>query len=86
VTLSFTTQGWDSYCAWRTDARTLKRIHQLIADIERNGNSGIGQPERLSGDWSGWWSRHIDEKNRLIYRLTERGIEIAQCGGRYADR
>jgi len=84
--LSFTQEGWETYLSWRTDARTLRHIHKLIADIQRNGNTGIGKPERLREDWSGWWSRQIDEKNRLIYRLTNDGIEIAQCRGHYGDK
>jgi len=84
--LSFTDEGWRSYQQWLGDARALRQVHKLIADITRNGHDGIGQPERLGGDWSGWWSRRIDKKNRLIYRLTDDGVEIAQCGGHYDDR
>ena len=65
------------------DKKTLKQINNLIADIERNGYDGIGKPKPLQGDLSGWWSRRIDEKNRLVYRLIENdAVEILQCKGR----
>jgi len=85
MNLLFTDQGWRSYQQWTGNARALKQIHKLIADILRNGHDGIGKPEPLAGDWSGWWSRRIDEKNRIVYRITDHGIEIAQCGGHYGD-
>jgi toxin YoeB len=49
----------------------------------RNGNEGIGKPEPLTENFSDWWSRRIDSKNRLIYRIVENHIEILQCGGHY---
>ena len=67
--------------------KTLKQINKLIADIERNGYKGIGKPEPLRGNLAGWWSRHIDEKNRLVYRLIgDEAIEILQCRGHYGDK
>jgi toxin YoeB len=62
---------------------TLKRINQLIRDIERGGYEGIGKPEPLRGDLSGWWSRRIDDANRLVYRIQDEKIEIIQCKGHY---
>ncbi len=59
---------------------------QIIQDIVRNGNEGIGKPEALSGDLSGWWSRRIDELNRLVYRIVDGRIEIIQCRGHYTDK
>ncbi|MDR2253162.1 MAG: Txe/YoeB family addiction module toxin [Bifidobacteriaceae bacterium] len=85
MTLSFTDEGWAGYLSWTGDARALKRIHRLIADIQRNGKRGIGKPEPLTGDWSGWWSRRIDDQHRLVYRETASGVEIAQCRGHYGD-
>lgn len=72
---------------WRTeDKRTLKKINQLIKDIIRCGNAGIGHPEQLKGDLAGFWSREIDEKNRLVYRiLGNERIEIYQCKGHYSE-
>ncbi|MDR0272205.1 MAG: Txe/YoeB family addiction module toxin [Clostridiales bacterium] len=64
------------------DKRTLKKINKLIADIIRNGNTGIGHPEPLKNDLTGKWSREIDEKNRLVYAISnENRIEIYHCKG-----
>ena len=83
--ICFTETGWKDYGYWeRQDKKTLKQINKLIADIQRNGYDGIGKPEPLRGDLSGWWSRRIDEKNRLVYRLIEEeAVEISQCRGHY---
>ncbi len=80
--------AWADYLYWQTqDKKTLKRINQLIKDIERNGNDGIGKPEPLKGDLSGFWSRRIDDGNRLVYLLDGSGrIQIAQCKGHYNDK
>ena len=80
-------EAWEEYVYWQTqDKRTLKKINSLVKDIERNGYEGIGNPEPLKHEWSGYWSRTIDEKNRLIYRIDEDTIEIAICGGHYGDK
>ena len=86
--LSFTLDGWDEYTAWQTeDKRTLKKINELIKDILRNGHEGIGHPEPLKGRLSGFWSRTIDEKNRLTYKIHDNGIiVIAHCNGHYDDK
>lgn len=81
-------RSWDEYLAWQSeDRKTLRRINDLIKDIERNGcMKGIGKPERLTHNLSGWYSRRIDEKNRLVYRLTDDGaLEISQCKNHYDD-
>jgi toxin YoeB len=76
--------AWEDYIYWqRQDKKTAKRINQLLKDIERNGNTGIGKPEPLKENLSGWWSRRIDETNRLVYRIRRDAIEIAQCRGHY---
>ncbi len=81
----FTDNGWADYVYWETeDRKTLKRINLLLNDIERNGNSGIGKPEPLIGNLSGYWSRRIDDVNRLIYKIDEDNIYILAC--RYQDR
>jgi toxin YoeB len=83
----WTEQGWEDYVYWQTqDKKTLKRINELLKDIDRNGNQGIGKPEPLKGNLSGWWSRRIDEKNRLIYRIKADAVEILQCGEHYEDK
>jgi toxin YoeB len=86
--INFTETGWHDYTYWEgQDKKTLKKINSLIDDIERNGYDGIGKPESLSGDLSGWWSRQIDEKNRLVYRLVgNEAVEISQCRGHYSDK
>ena len=85
--IDFGTQGWNDYLYWQTqNPKTLKKINQLINDIARNGYDGIGKPEALKGDLNGWWSRRIDEKNRLVYRLVgDDTVEISQCKGHYDD-
>ena len=86
--INFTETGWQDYVYWENqDKKTLKQINNLIADIQRNGYDGIGKPEPLRGDSAGWWSRHIDEKNRLVYRLVNNdAVEISQCKGHYDDK
>jgi len=79
-------EAWEAYLYWQTqDKKTLKRINQLIQDIERNGHKGIGKPEALSGNLAGYWSRRIDETNRLVYRIRDGQIDIAQCRTHYGD-
>jgi toxin YoeB len=81
----FSDVGWDDYVYWQTqDKKTLRRINALLQDIERNGNQGIGNPELLKG-LSGYWSRRINEKGRLIYKIAEGEILIAQCRTHYGD-
>lgn len=79
--------AWDDYLYWQTqDKKTLKRINLLLKDIDRNGNTGLGKPEALKGDLQGYWSRRIDEKNRLVYRINDNRIEILQCRTHYGDK
>lgn len=79
--------AWEEYLYWQSqDKRTLKRINQILKDIERNSYEGIGKPELLSGNLSGFWSRRIDSKNRIVYRIKDNKIEIAQCGSHYKDK
>ena len=79
--------AWEDYVYWQTqDRKTLKRINALLKDVDRNGYSGIGKPEPLKGDLAGWWSRRIDEANRIVYRIHEGRIEIIQCGSHYRDQ
>lgn len=79
--------AWEDYLYWQTqDKKTLKRINLLLRDIERNGNSGLGKPEPLRGNFQGYWSRRIDDSNRLVYRIKENRIEILQCRSHYGDK
>jgi toxin YoeB len=78
--------AWADYLYWQgEDRKTLRRINALIEDAERNGYSGIGKPEPLRGDLAGWWSRRIDESNRLVYRIKDGRLEIIQCRTHYGD-
>jgi toxin YoeB len=82
----FSQMAWEEYQLLQSDRRLVKRVNQSIADILRGGNSGIGKPEQLSGDLVGFWSRRIDERHRLVYRLVDDSVEVAQCHGHYSDR
>ena len=79
--------AWEDYIDSQTqDKKTLKRINQLLNDIDRNGYKGIGKPEPLKGNMNGYWSRRIDETNRLVYRIHDNKIEILQCRSHYGDK
>ena len=83
----FSDEAWEDFEYWtKQDRKTLKRILQLLQDIDRNGYEGIGKPEALKGDLSGFWSRRIDDCNRLVYRISNGQIEISQCGSHYRDK
>ena len=85
MNITFTKTGWSDYQWWmqNADKKSLKRLFQLFDDILRNGYSGIGKPEPLKGDLSGWWSRRIDAEHRIVYRIKNDAIEIIQCKGHY---
>jgi toxin YoeB len=86
MTKSWHDKAWDDYLYWQAqDRKTIKRVNELVKDIERNGYKGIGKPEPLKGDLSGWWSRRIDDENRLVYRITGNAIEISQRKGHYNE-
>ena len=77
-------EAWEDCLVWQMqDKKTLRRINLLIKDAERNPYTGLGKPEPLRGDLSGFWSRRIDEKNRLVYRFSSDFLEIASCKGHY---
>ena len=78
-------RAWNEYCAWQQeDRKTLRRINDLLKDIKRSPFQGIGKPEPLKENLSGWWSRRIDEKNRIVYRaIDEETIAIASCRRHY---
>ena len=82
----WTDRAWEDYLYWQTqDRKTLRRVNELIRDIERNPYSGTGQPEALRGNLSGQWSRRIDKFNRLVYRIQDEAVVILQCRGHYGD-
>ncbi len=82
----FQEKGWEQYLYWQTaDKKTLRRINDLIKDIQRNPREGIGKPEQLRHDLSGFWSRRIDAKNRIVYQIREDSVVIATCRHHYSD-
>ncbi|MCL1988663.1 MAG: Txe/YoeB family addiction module toxin [Firmicutes bacterium] len=84
--VNFEGGSWEDYVYWQNqDERTVDKINALIKDILHNGNDGIGNPKLY--DLSGKWSRHIDEKNRLIYQILPNDeITIYRCKGHYSDK
>ena len=84
---AWTDEAWEDFEYWlKQDKKTLKRILLLLKDIDRNGNEGIGTPERLSGDLSAYWRRRIDDANRIVYRIDVEVLKIVQCGSHYQDK
>lgn len=82
--ITFAEAGWDDYLYWQAeDQKILERLNTLIKDCKRNPFVGIGKPEPLRGNWSGWWSRRITEEHRLVYRVQEGTLLIAQCRFHY---
>ena len=82
----FTVNGWLDYLYWQQeDKKTLRRINSLIRDIEKNGNKGMGKPEPLLGDMKGFYSRRINDRNRLIYSVDSENICILACRYHYDD-
>ena len=80
-------RAWEDYCYWQSmDKKTLKRINQLLKDIQRNPIDGIGKPEALKEDLSGWWSRRIDDTNRLIYTIDGPLITVLHCRSHYDNK
>jgi toxin YoeB len=83
-TLAWTQEAWADYVYWQTqDRKTLKRINALIADTLRTPFEGIGKPEPLRENLSGFWSRRIDQANRLVYAVDAEQVTILSC--RYHD-
>lgn len=78
--LAWTDEAWASYLYWQTqDKKTLKRINRLIQDTQRSPFEGIGKPEALKENLSGFWSRRIDDTHRLVYALDDRYITVISC-------
>lgn len=76
--------AWNDYLTWqKQDRRTLKRIHQLLQSIERNGFNCLGKPEPLRHGYAGWWSVRIDATNRLVFKIEDGILKIAACRGHY---
>ena len=85
--ITFSESGFEDYKYWMNeDRKTLKRINALIDDIIRNGNNGIGKPEALKNNYAGFYSRRIDDKNRLVYRIEGEIILIIACRTHFQDK
>lgn len=82
--IRFVPDAWESCLYWHDqDRKTLKRLNSLITAAARDPFTGIGKPEPLRGDLSGYWSRRIDESNRLVYRATDADLVIIACRFHY---
>jgi toxin YoeB len=84
LNVMWTAEAWDDYVYWQgQDKKTLKRINQLIKDMQRTPFEGIGKPEPLKENLTGFWSRRIDETNRLVYEVTSAQLNIVSCRYHY---
>ncbi|HNP27362.1 MAG TPA: Txe/YoeB family addiction module toxin [Nitrosomonas sp.] len=82
--LSWAEKAWEDYLYWQqTDKTVLKRINTLIKDIKREPFDGLGDPEPLKHNWSGYWSRRINREHRLVYRVKDGSLIIVQCRYHY---
>ncbi|WP_018866579.1 MULTISPECIES: Txe/YoeB family addiction module toxin [unclassified Thioalkalivibrio] len=82
--LCWTDEAWTDYLYWqRQDKKTLKRINKLIEDVRRSPFEGIGKPEALKENLAGFWSRRIDDTNRLVYAVEDSSITIISCRYHY---
>lgn len=80
----FSDLAWEEYLYWQlNDRKLLKKINDLLKDIERNGNEGLGKPEPLRHELDGLWSRRISPEHRLIYKFDEENIYILKCKTHY---
>jgi toxin YoeB len=80
----FSKNAWEDYTSWlQIDKKMLRKINDLIKDIQRNPHSGIGKPEPLKYDLAGYWSRRIDQEHRLVYQVIDNDIRIISCKYHY---
>lgn len=87
--LVWTVEAWDDYSFWqKTDMRMVEKINEIIKNAKRTPFAGLGKPEPLKGDLSGFWSRRITGEHRFVYRVSgradEQRLEIIQCRFHYA--
>ena len=83
----FHEKGFEDFLYWQAnDKKIFKKINDLLKDIDRNGYHCKGKPEKLTGNYAGFWSVRIDKKNRLIFRINDGMIEIAECKDHYGDK
>ncbi len=82
--LVFSERAWEDYLYWqKTDKKVLRRVNILIKEVKRDPFSGIGKPEPLKHALSGYWSRRIDESNRMVYKISSDSLLIAQLRYHY---
>ena len=82
--LAWAEEAWEDYLYWQdTDKKVLKRINLLVKDKQRDSSQGLGSPEALKHNWSGYWSRRIDREHRLVNTIKQETIFIAQCRYHY---
>jgi len=82
--LSWAEKGWEDYLYWQaTDKKVVKRINCLVKEIKRDPFKGMGDPEPLRHNWSGYWSRRIDREHRLVYKVIDGSLIVAQCRYHY---
>lgn len=82
--LIFSESAWDDYLYWqKTDRKIVKRIHLLVKEIMRRPFDGIGKPEPLKHALSGYWSRRINDEHRIVYKVDENSLFIAQLRYHY---
>ena len=81
--VSFTREGWEDYTSWADERSILKRINRMIEEAARDPAVGIGKPERLSQNLSGYWSRRITDEHRLVYRLRDEELIVVQARYHY---
>jgi len=80
----FSENGWADYISWQSDdKKILRKINEIIKDIQRHPYEGIGKPEPLKFDLAGFWSRRIDREHRLVYRISENKLLIYMCRYHY---
>lgn len=82
--ITFSENAWEDYLSWeKEDRKMLKKINELIKDIQRHPSEGIGNPEPLKFDLRGFWSRRIDREHRLVYQIVENELVIYSCRFHY---
>ncbi len=85
--LTWTDEAWSDYVYWQgQDKKTLKRINKLILNVKRTPFEGIGKPEPLKENLSGFWSRRIDDANRFVYAVTDTHITVIACRYHYVQK
>lgn len=85
--ITFSEDAWEEYLDWQfRDKKTLRRINALLRDMQRQPFAGVGKPEPLKGGNTGFWSRRINDKDRLIYALSDDTLIVYQCKGHYDDK